>query len=232
VRRPGRNWGPVRTLAVATGPTQWQIRTAIGVTGRVEVVWRRHQLASNGRPGRRALEASYMAGNGRRFTQRQVLEPDGASAPAPLVEIPNGFAVAYAKDGPGGTIPGGVASPRVRTATPRFGAAFDASTAEGGVRDVRVAFDGRVGLYASWVVPTPGGDGAGLGWGALLESGAKFFAPPEHVTPGENVSEMALAFDTRTERAVAVWAARPEGTGPFIPIDQVHTVVRTSERTP
>jgi hypothetical protein len=232
VKRPRRPWGPIRTLAAATGPTQWQIRSAISLRGRVEVVWRRHQLASNGRPGRRSLEASFMAGNGRRFTRRQVVEPDGASAPAALVEIPEGFAVAYAKDGPGGTIPGGVAIPRVRMATPRFGKAYDASTAEGGLRDVRVAFDGRVGLYASWIVPITEGDGAGLGFGALLESGAPFFAPPEHVTPGENVSELAVSFDTRTERAVAVWAARPEGTGPFVPIEQIRTYVRSAERTP
>ena len=232
VKRPGRAWGPVRTIAVATGPTQWQIRTAVGVTGRVEVVWRRHQFNRAGHPGRRSLEATYMAGNGRRFTQRQVIEPDGATAPSALVEIPNGFAVAYAKDAPGGTIPGGVAIPRVKMATPRFGKAFDAATAGDGLRDVRLAFDGRAGLFASWILPTPGGDGAGAGWGALLEPGAPFFAPPERVTPIENVSEMAVGFDTRTEHAVAAWAARPEGTGPGVPIDQIHTVVRTAERTP
>lgn len=232
VKRPRHGWGPIRTLAVPTGPTQWQIRTAIGVTGRVEVVWRRHQLNRVGHPGRRSLEATYMAGNGRRFARRQVIEADGATAPSALVEIPNGFAVAYAKDAPGGTIPGGVAIPRVRTATPRFGVPFDAATAGDGLRDVRLAYDGRTGLFASWILPTPGGDGAGGGWGALLESGAKFFAPPERVTPVENVSEMAVGFDSRTEHAVAVWAARPEGTGPGIPIDQVHTVVRTAERTP
>jgi hypothetical protein len=232
VKRPRHGWGPIQTLAVPTGPTQWQIRTAIGVTGRIEVVWRRHQFNQSGHPGRRSLEATYMAGNGRRFAKRQVIEPDGATAPSALVETASGFAVAYAKDAPGGDIPGGVAIPRVRTATPRFGVAYDASTASGGLRDVRLAFDGRVGLFASWVVPSPGGDSAGAGWGALLESGAKFFAPPEHVTPVENVSELAVGFDSRTEHAVAVWAARPEGTGPGVPIDQTHTLVRTAERTP
>src|SRR4051812_46487192 len=232
VKRARGRWGPVQTLAVATGPTQWQIRTAVGVTGRVEVVWRRHQLNRAGRAGRRSLEATYMAGNGRRFARRQVLEADGATGPSALAETADGFAVGYAKDAPGGNIAGGVAIPRVKLAAPRFGRAYDASTADGGLRDVRVAYDGRAGVFASWIVPTPEGDGGGAGWGALLESGAPFFGSPERVTPFENVSEIAVDFDTRTEKAVAVWAARPEGTGPGVPIDQVHTVVRTSERTP
>jgi len=48
-------------------------------------------------------------------------------------------------------------------------------------------------------------------------------------TPAENVHEVAPGTD-RDGTLIAVWSARPEGTGPGIPIDDVRSVVRTAKR--
>src|SRR3954453_4069141 len=228
LRRSGHGWGAVQTLATASGPTQGQRQAAIDAQGRVEVVWRRHQFNRPGVPGRRSLEAAYVSAGGARFTGRQVVEHDGALEPHRIVSVQGGFAIAYAE----GTPDVGTALPRVRFAKPRFGRAYDAAPAGGGLRDVRAAWDPAVGIIASWVQPTPTGDGAGIGRAALLAPGAVAFGPVEQVTPDENVSELAVDYDPRNHAPVAVWAARPDGTGPGIPIAQVRTVVRTAERLP
>lgn len=233
LRRPGHGWGSVQTLATATGPTHWQIQSAIGAQGQVEVVWRRHQFNRPGAPGRRALEAAFVPATGNRFVGRQVVERDGATLPGRIVEVPGGFAIAYGETVPGNASLGTKAVPRIRQATPRFGRPADATAQPaGGLRDVRAAWDPDVGLLASWIEPTPTGDGAGIGWAALLVPGATAFGAPEQVTPDENVSELAVEYDPRNDAPVAVWAARPDGTGPAIPIDQLRTVVRAAERLP
>jgi hypothetical protein len=196
------------------------------------VVWRRHQLARSGVPGRRSIEASYMPVGSYRFRSAQVVEPDGASAPSPLVLVPGGFAVAYAEDAPDTPHPATNALPRVRIAAPRFGGPLDAGPAGGGLRDVTVAAAPGGSLLATWVQPTPTGDGAGVGQGALVVQGGTAFGPVEAVTPEENVVEIVAGFDPRSGRAVAAWAARPEGTGPSVPVSQTRTVVRSAERSP
>jgi hypothetical protein len=79
------------------------------------------------------------------------------------------------------------------------------------------------------VQPTVNGDSDGIGLGAFLAPGATSFGPVEAVTPSENVHEIAPVFD-RDGTPVAVWSARPEGTGPTIPIDQIRSVVRSATR--
>jgi hypothetical protein len=232
LRRAGHHWGSVQTLATATGATQWQIQAAIDSAGRVEVVWRRHQFNRPGAPGRRSLEAAYVPARGSRFVGRQTIERDGAIEPRQIVPVAGGFAIAYAEAVPFNASLGSPAVPRVRFAKPRFGGPLDATQASGGLRDVRAAWDANVGLIATWIEPTPHGDGAGIGRAALLAPGARAFGPVEQVTPDENVSEVAIEYDPRNDAPVAVWAARPEGTGPGVPIAQLHTVVRSAERLP
>jgi len=225
VRRPGRGWGSLMELTKATGPTQWQIRAAIDLRGRVELVWRRHQFNRGGVAGRRAIEAAYMPVGRSRFTSVQTVEADGASPPSEILDTPDGFAVAYTEDGPNGG-----AIPRVRNATPRFGEAFDAAPATGGLRDARLAWSPVFGTFATWVVPRSGGDSDGQGMGALLAMRAAAFFAPEAITPSENVHEIAPGFDRDTGRPIAVWSARPQGTGPSVPVSSIRTVVRTARR--
>ena len=52
--------------------------------------------------------------------------------------------------------------------------------------------------------------------------------PVEAVSPAEAAHEVRLVGDG----SVAVWTARPEGTGPSVPTGRIHSVVRTASRVP
>lgn len=222
VRRAGHHWGSILELARADGATRWQVRAAIDSHGRVEAVWRRHQIGRDGHRAVRSIEAAYMpAGH---FTWRgpQIVEPDGAGTPA-LARAPEGFVVAYAEDAAGGALP------RVRIAAPRFGGPLDAGPARGGLRGVEVA-PGGWGLLATWVQPQAGGDGDGQGFGAFRPAGGAF-GPVEAVTPSENVHELHAVGDEGYHGYLAAWTARPEGSGPSVPVSRIRTVVRTARRS-
>jgi hypothetical protein len=227
VRRPHHNWGSIQELARADRPTKWSLTLAMTVPGRVEAVWRRHRLARPGQPDIRSIEASYMpAGGGRWHRGAQTVEPDGASDPV-LLDTPSGFAVGYARDG---ATPGtAIARVALAHGSPSFGAPLDASAPVGGLRDVRLA-TGPQGTLASWIEPRPQGDGDGQGMGAFLPVSGSAFQAPEAITPSENVHEVATSVDARANGFVAVWSARPEGTGPGVPVAQIRSVVRTARR--
>ncbi len=228
VKRPGHRWGAIQTLAPANGPTQWLLTAAIGPTGRVVVVWRPHVLTKNNDPRSRTLQTTYMPAGSFSFHRGvQELEDSGASAPF-LLTTARGFALAWTKDS-------GVPSPtiaRVALAGPAssFGAPIDASAAIGGLRDVRLAASPDGDVYAVWIEPQTGGDSDGLARGALLPFGASAFGAPEQVSPSENVHEAAVAYDPTAYGFYAVWTARPDGTGPGIPVAQLKSVVRTATR--
>jgi len=82
---------------------------------------------------------------------------------------------------------------------------------------------------AHWSAPNPSGDGGGIGYAAGTGPAADVFGPREQVTPNEATFEMRLVEGTTGVRAF--WTARPEGTGPSIPVSQIHTVVRTAVRS-
>jgi hypothetical protein len=226
VKRPGHGWGRVQTLATPDGPTQWALRAGVGDHGEVEVLWRRRRLTQTGRPGVRSLQASRLSATGSRFGKVSTIEADGASPPSPLVATADGFAFGYTMRL---TIPGSRPLPRVGLLDTGGATAISIAPASGGLRDVRVAFSQRFGLLATMVQPTANGNSDGIGLGAFLAPGATSFGPVEAVTPAENVHEIAPAFD-RDGAPIAVWSARPEGTGPSIPIDQIRSVVRTATR--
>jgi len=224
-RQAGSGWGRAQTLAKPDGPTQWLLRAAVTDSGRVEVLWRKRRLRRPDRPGVRLLAHSSMAPGSSRFARARTIEADGASPPSELVALPGGFAVGYTVSDPSGhTIP--------RAAILGLGAGppLDVAGASGGVRDVRLAWSSRFGLLATMVQPTPAGNGDGIGLAALLAPGAPSFGPVEAVTPAENVHEVAPGAD-RDGTPLAVWSARPDGTGPGIPIESIRSVVRTATRT-
>jgi hypothetical protein len=105
---------------------------------------------------------------------------------------------------------------------------MDAAPPQGGLRSVSIAFDPTAGLAAGWVIPNPSGDGGGIGYAAATGPTGTTFGPREQVTPNEATFDMRLV---RTSAGIrAFWTARPEGTGPNIPVSQIHTVVRSAMR--
>jgi hypothetical protein len=220
VRRHGHGWGAIQRLARATSGTQWQLAAAIDERGQVRVVWRRHQLRRENAPGRTALESAAMLVGRNAFTAAQTLTTDGASATFRIAPIPNGWAVADVETT--------AAGPRPALHRTHGGSAFSpveyAAPAQGGIRAADVAFSPATGITVAWIQPLAGQDSDGVARAASLTGNA--FGPVEDVSPPEAVHEVRLAAD------VAVWTARPEGTGPSIPIAQIRTVVRTAIRAP
>jgi hypothetical protein len=219
VRRAGHGWGSIQTLATATGPTQWQLATGVNARGQVRVVWRRHELRT-----RTALEsAALLVGRGR-FTAAQTLTANGASATFHLTETPQGWAVADVE---------GDRPILHRTAGgSQFLPGLAAAPAQAGTRGADVAFSPVGGITVAWVVPVAGQDGDGVARAATLPTTGSAFGPVEDVTPAEAVHEVRLAVDGRAGQPVAVWTARPEGTGPGIPVANIRTVVRSALRLP
>jgi hypothetical protein len=227
VRRHGHGWGSIRRLARADGATQWQLATAINARGQVRVVWRRHQLRREGVAGRTALESSALLLGRSTFTAAQTLVADGASS-FRLAEIPDGWAVADVE-----TTAGGPQPTLHRTAGgSRFLPGLPAAQPQGGIRGADVAFSPVGALIVAWVQPLPGQDGDGIARAAALSPGATAFGPVEDVSPPEAVHEVRLVADGRAGQPVAVWTARPFGTGPSIPIAQIKTFVRSAIRQP
>ena len=105
-----------------------------------------------------------------------------------------------------------------------------AAPAQGGARAADVVFSPIGGITVAWIQPVAGQDSDGVARAASLANGA--FGPVEDVSPAEAAHEVRLAVDGRAGQPVAVWTARPGGTGPSIPIGQIRTVVRSATRTP
>jgi hypothetical protein len=220
VRRPGAGWGRASTLSRARVKSNWQLAATFARDGRAVFVWRRHRFSRPGSPDVKALDAATLSPHATRWTAPQHLESREARSPMLGAGV-----LAYTEG------PNSAATARVRPlgADGRFGAAIDAAPPQGGLRSVSATSGGPAGLVAGWVIPNPSGDGAGIGYAAALAPGASAFGAREQVTPNEAAFDMRLVSGAGGVRAF--WTARPEGTGPSIPVSQVHTVVRTAVRS-
>jgi hypothetical protein len=225
VRRAGHSWGSIVELARGQGKTQWQLSAGSTIPGQIRLVWRRHQFRQDTRPGRTALEGAYLPAGRSTFHAAQAIEADGA-AQARLVAVPDGWAVVYVKTTPEGPRP----ALRLTVGGGAFGAVRYAGPARGGLRTPDAAYDDSAGYVVAWVQPLPGGDGDGAIQAAEAVGGAPF-GPVDDVSPAENAHEVRL-IRSSAARTVAVWTARPEGTGPGVPLAQIHSVVRTATRVP
>lgn len=226
LRRPGDSWWSPDVLARAHVRTTWQLAAAFDDKARATLVWRRHRLSRAGHPGITALTAVTAGPAARRWGRPQSLEDDGARDPALTPALPSGLLLSYIHG------PNSAATPRVRLSDPLgvFYPPVDAAPPQGGVRSVSAVDDGADGIMVGWVVPTPAGDGGGIGYAATMGPGENSFRPREQVTPNEATFDLRLV---RTAAGVrAFWTARPDGTGPGIPLDQIRTVVRTAIRVP
>jgi hypothetical protein len=230
VRRAGHHWGSLFTVARAQGPTKWQLVLGIDERGQVRLVWRRHQLNREGAPGRSALEGTAMLVGRGRFSPAQTIQPDGAGAPA-LAQTAGGWGVATTLATPDGPRP--VLYRTLGAGTFATTGIF-AAPAQRGLRGVDVTFSAVAGTTIAWIQPIDGQGGDGQVRAASLPSAIPnpAFGPVENAGPAESAHEVRLAPDPRAAQPVAVWTARPSGSGPGIPTTQVETVVRSAVRTP
>jgi hypothetical protein len=227
VRRPGHNWGSQQRVARADGGTQWRLLTKIDQRGHVRLIWRRHQLRRVGIAGRNALEGTAMLVGRGRFLPAQTILPDGSSMPA-LVQADSGWALATTA-----TTTEGPRPVLFRTrGTSTFGAPEFAAAAQGGLRGTDVAFAAGSGITLAWVQPLPDQNSDGVVRAATLRPDDAAFGAVEDVSPAEAAHEVRLAADPRTAAPVAIWTARPGGTGPATPIAQLKSVVRSAVRLP
>ncbi len=226
VRRAGHRWGSILELARARGGTQWQLQLGVDGDGRVMAVWRRHQLGVWGpepalpRVGRDAPWALHL---GPRADDRG--RPRDQPGPPARGRT---FALAWAQVGD--TSGASPAQPRLTLAArgaTTFSGPIAAAPPAGGLRGVRVA-RGSGGWLVVWVQPVTGGDGDGLARAAYWPDGAPAFDAPEDVSPSENVNDVDVVADAAG--FVALWSARPEGTGPDVKIADLRTVARTARR--
>jgi hypothetical protein len=227
VKPAGGEWGrpQLLTRAARRVPTRWQIVAAVTDRGGMRVVWRRHELSHAGIPSRSALEDAGLAPGSTRFAGTNAIERDGASQPV-LVPRRRGYALADVEQTTEGPRP----AVRLASGHGEFKDARYAAPAGGGIRGVQPAAAADGTIVVAWVQPLPGGDGDGQIRAAALAAGASVFGPVEEVSPAEAAHEVVLL--PEGGGVGAVWTARPEGTGPGIPLARIHTLVRTATRTP
>lgn len=223
LRRPGHNWGSIRTLTASPGKTQWTLGAAIDARGQVRVVWRRHPYR-----GVTELRTAAVLVGRNTFTAPQTLVANGASAAFTLAPAAPGWAVADVE-----TPPGQAPRPALHrtTGTTAFSPGLYAAPAQGGIRGADVVANGDGSLTVAWVQPLASQDGDGVVQAATLAgTTAAAFGPVEAVSPPEAAHEVRLV--AGQPGPTALWTARPEGTGPGIPLAQLHTLVRAATRAP
>jgi hypothetical protein len=225
VKRPGHSWGSQQRVARADGGTQWRLLSRIDQRGQVRLIWRRHQLRRSAIAGRTALEGTAMLVGRGRFLPAQTILPDGSSMPA-LVQADSGWALATTA-----TTAEGPRPVLFRTrGTSTFGGPEFAAPAQGGLRGTDVSAADRT-ITLAWIQPVAGQNSDGIVRAATLGPDA-IFGSVEDVSPAEAAHEVRLATDPRYGGPVALWTARPGGTGPATPIAQIKSVVRSAVRLP
>jgi hypothetical protein len=223
LRRPGHNWGSIQTLTTSPGATTWTLGAAIDGRGQVRVVWRRHPYR-----GVTELRTAAVLVGRNTFTAPQTLVANGASADFAIVPAAPGWAIAGVV-----TPPGQAPRPVLHRTTggSRFTPGLEAAPAQGGIRGADVVTNrGDASITVAWVQPIAGQSSDGIIRAATVPSTtAPAFGPVEDVSPPEAAHEVRLV--PGPTGPTALWTARPEGTGPSIPIGQIHTVVRAASRT-
>jgi hypothetical protein len=238
-RRVGRDWRPVQDLGPVAAGSENRLAALITSGGRAIVADAHRQLSEGGDAGPLVVDAWTQPVGASRFRAAQRLETAAgvaASAPALVATESRGAALAWAGGDPGVPPTPDGPSTRVRAsvqgADGRFGPPQAISPAAQPVKAVAAASSAGQALV-TWVRIDPQSDGDGQVLAAVRPPFGAFGAP-EAVSPSENASITAPAFAGTgpQERPIVLWASRPEGEGPGVPIGQIRTFVRAAQRTP
>jgi hypothetical protein len=238
-RAAGRNWSPIEDLGPIAAGTDNHLAALITSGGRAMIADVHRQLTEGGGAGPLFVDAWVRPVGATRFRAAQRLEQaDGGPAaqdPALVPAESRGAILAWAGGDPGAPATPGGASSRVRVsvmgADGRFGPPQSLSAAGQPVTAVAAASDGSAAIV-SWVrIDAPSDvDGQVL---AAVRPVFGAFTAPEEVSPHENASETAPGFTAPpASRPFVLWAARPGGEGPGVPLAQIRTFARFAQRTP
>jgi hypothetical protein len=234
-RPAGRNWSATEDLGAVAAGTDNHLAALITSGGRAMIADVHRQLTEGGGAGPLFVDAWVRPVGATRFGAVQRLEQAdvAASDPALVQGDGRGAVLAWAGgDGPATPNgPGSRAKVSVMGTDGRFGAAQPLSPPAQPVTAVGAAGNGSATIV-SWVRIDPGSDVSGQVFAAVRPVGGAF-GPPETVSPDEHASATAPAF-TRTpdNRPLVLWASRPGGEGPGVPLAQIRTFVRVAQRTP
>jgi hypothetical protein len=239
-RAPGRNWGPVEDLGAVAAGTENELAALVVGGGRTTIVDVHRQLSEGGDTGPLLVDAWVRPAGASRFRTAQRLESGAQVAASPPVLVPleaRGAALAWrgadpaspgTPAGPGRRVNVSIMGTDARFGTPQaVSAPGDATTALGG------ASNGS-GAILSWVRLAPGSDTSGQVF-ASVRVGTGGFGPAEPVSPAENASLTAPGIAPAGPPGgtpFVAWASRPGGEGPGVPLAQIKTFVRVSERGP
>jgi hypothetical protein len=196
------------------------------------------QLTEGGGAGPLFADAWVRPVGATRFRAAQRLEQADdvqAQNPALVPAESRGAILAWVGGDPGAPATPNGPSTRVRAsvmgADGRFGPPQPLSPADQPVTAVAAASNGSAAIV-SWVRIAPGSDVSGQVLGAVRPVGGAFGAP-ETVSPDEHASETAPGFTAPpASHPFVLWAARPGGEGPGVPLAQIQTFVRFAQRTP
>lgn len=224
VKRPGHGWGSLQTLATPKGPTQWLLRAAVSDGGTVQVLWQRRFVSE--RMDGSTIQTRRMNAGAGRWSPSTTVEAKGANGPTAMLAVPGGFAVGYTAGGTDTKYP---LTARVATIKGDTSGSVDVAPAAVGVRNVRLAWSARYGLFATAIVE-PTIDGANnIAVGALRAPGAAGFTPAEPIAAAPSLNEIAPGFG-RDGKPLAAWAAPTDAIVPGVPSEIRRVVVVTSTR--
>jgi hypothetical protein len=237
-RRAGGNWTPIEDLGSVAAGTDNHLAALITSGGRATIADVHRQLSEGGDAGPLLVDTWVRPVGATRFRAAQRLEQaDGVAAqdPALVPAESRGAVLAWAGGDPGAPPTPDGPSTRVKVsvmgADGRYGPAQPLSAAAQPVKAVAAASNGSTAIV-SWVRIDPASDGGGQVIAALRPAFGAFGAP-EAVSPSENASATAPDFTAGpASRPFVLWASRPGGEGPGVPIGQIRTFVRFAERTP
>jgi hypothetical protein len=237
-RTAGHNWGPIEDLGAVAAGTDNHLAALVTSGGRATIADVHRQLSEGGDAGPLLVDAWVRPVGATRFRAAQRLEQaDGVAAqdPALVPAESRGAVLAWAGGDPGAPATPDGPSTRVKVsvmgADGRYGPAQSLSAAAQPVEAVAAASNGSTAIV-SWVRIDPASDGDGQVMAALRPAFGAFGAP-EAVSPSENASATAPGFTAPpASRPFVLWASRPGGEGPGVPLAQIRTFVRFAQRTP
>jgi hypothetical protein len=231
IRRPGHPLGPVVQVGTSVGDGV-QLHAAVAATGRAWIVWNSQRVGEV--PGPSTLRSSVSSPNRSKFRRPSLLDRFDRRYPTDVPTFDfsldandNGVVAWSTYDGQNYRLRLGLADRRgrfIRFAT-LSQAGYDAFNG-----DLATSKNAGEALVVWNRLDAAGEVGTAILAGYLSPSGV--YGGEEQVSRDDRARVPAVAFNSRTDLPTVVWSQREGPDGPGVPLEQVHTFLRASTRTP